>query len=127
MKIKIIIRKKSKNNLKMKEKDLKEDKIKISKMIMKSIKKEEMILETTEEMMIVNSKKLELHLLIEVFQKNSLAKVCMIKIDFIEKADNRAQYLIQDVLKENLSQDFLKEEVIKSFSKVVAKEEAINH
>ena len=127
MKIKIIIRKKSKNNLKMKEKDLKEDKIKISKMIMKSIKKEEMILETTEEMMIVNSKKLELHLLIEVFQKNSLARVCMIKIDFIEKADNRAQYLIQDVLKENLSQDFLKEEVIKSFSKVVAKEEAINH
>lgn len=127
MKIKIIIRKKSKNNLKMKEKHLKEDKIKISKMIMKSIKKEEMILETTEEMMIVNSKKLELHLLIEVFQKNSLAKVCMIKIDFIEKADNRAQYLIQDVLKENLSQDFLKEEVIKSFSKVVAKEEAINH
>ena len=127
MKIKIIIRKKSKNNLKMKEKDLKEDKIKISKMIMKSIKKEEMIQETTEEMMIVNSKKLELHLLIEVSQKNSLAKVCMIKIDFIEKADNRAQYLIQDVLKENLSQDFLKEEVIKSFSKVVAKEEAINH
>lgn len=127
MKIKIIIRKKSKNNLKMKEKDLKEDKIKISKMIMKSIKKEEMIQETTEEMMIVNSKKLELHLLIEVFQKNSLAKVCMIKIDFIEKADNRAQYLIQDVLKENLSQDFLKEEVIKSFYKVVAKEEAINH
>ena len=127
MKIKIIIRKKSKNNLKMKEKDLKEDKIKISKMIMKSVKKEEMIQETTEEMMIVNSKKLELHLLIEVSQKNSLAKVCMIKIDFIEKADNRAQYLIQDVLKENLSQDFLKEEVIKSFSKVVAKEEAINH
>ena len=127
MKIKIIIRKKSKNNLKMKEKDLKEDKIKISKMIMKSIKKEEMIQETTEEMMIVNSKKLELHLLIEVFQKNSLARVCMIKIDFTEKADNRAQYLIQDVLKENLSQDFLKEEVIKSFYKVVAKEEAINH
>jgi hypothetical protein len=110
----------------MKEKNLKEDKIKISKMIMKSIKKEEMILETTEEMMIVNSKKLELNLLIEVSQKISLARVFMIKIDFTEKAENRAQYLIQDVLKENLSQDFLKEEVIKSFSKVVAKEEAIN-
>jgi hypothetical protein len=113
IKIKIIFRRKSKNSPVMKEKDHKKDKIKISKMIMKGIKIEKIILETIEETMIVNFKKHDPYQLIEALRKNSLARMFMMKTDFIEIT---AQYLNKDVLKENLSQDCPKEEVLKNLS-----------
>jgi len=82
-------------------------------MIMKGIKIEKIILETIEETMIVNFKKHDPYQLIEALRKNSLARMFMMKTDFIEIT---AQYLNKDVLKENLSQDCPKEEVLKNLS-----------
>ena len=124
IKIKIIFRRKNKNNLVMKEKDHKKDKIKISKMIMKGIKIEKIILETIEETMIVNFKKHDLNQLIEVLRKNSLARMFMMKTDFIEIT---AQYLNKDVLKENLSQDSPKEEVLKNLNQDTVIEEVFKN
>jgi hypothetical protein len=124
IKIKIIFRRKKKNNLVMKEKDHKKDKIKISKMIMKGIKIEKIILETIEETMIDNFKKHDLNQLIEALRKNSLARMFMMKTDFIEIT---AQYLNKDVLKENLSQDSPKEEVLKNLNQDTLIEEVFKN
>jgi hypothetical protein len=124
IKIKIIFRRKNKNSLVMKEKDHKKDKIKISKMIMKGIKIEKIILETIEETMIVNFKKHDLNQLIEALRKNSLARMFMMKTDFIEIT---AQYLNKDVLKENLSQDSPKEEVLKNLNQDTVIEEVFKN
>jgi hypothetical protein len=96
----MLLKKKSKNNLKMNKTDLKKDKIKISKMIMINKMKKEMVMEMEKETKIANLQKPNL---IEVLPKNFLAMIFMIKIDFIEITV--AQYLREGILEGNLSRD----------------------
>ena len=96
----MLIKKKSKNNLRMNKTELKKDKIKISKMIMISKMKKEMVLEMEKETMTANLQKPNL---IVVLPKNFLAMMFLIKINFIVVIGG--QYLGEGILVGNLSRD----------------------